>query len=320
MLSRSATLAPRRQRAARPGRRAQRLAALAALLALAAAVLAACGGSKPQPPAVAARVNGVAIPRSEVTRLEKVGTLTGQPVTEKVAVEQLVAEELIRQQAKRLGTSVLDPAVQQRLNEYVKQVGGQATLERRLEKLHLTVGDLRTSIAAALLGERLQATMFKDRTASRADALAFCRKNVPLFTQPAGVDLGLIQMRVERGAQDVIARIRAGQSFESAARQFSIDPESADNGGRVGWVRVDSLPAPLAKAVADLPLNTLSKPVQAGPGWYVVRVYGRRAASTMSFSQVRGPIRDELTRRKQAAALQKWVKQERARADVQILL
>ena len=129
MSSRSATLAPRRQRAARPGRRAQRLAALAALLALAAAVLAACGGSKPQPPAVAARVNGVAIPRSEVTRLEKVGTLTGQPVTEKVAVEQLVAEELIRQQAKRLGTSVLDPAVQQRLNEYVKQVGGQATLD-----------------------------------------------------------------------------------------------------------------------------------------------------------------------------------------------
>jgi foldase protein PrsA len=299
---------------------------VAALLALAVAAAlgpAACGKA-PAPTStpndVVARVNGVPITRAALQRVEKFGQFTGATLTDKSAVEQLVSEEMIRQQAGKLHISVSAKELQARVDTLAKSVGGMVALQGQLKVGGLTVADLQVSLRVVMLGEKLQVLMFYDTQATRGQALAYYRSRKSLFRQGAAVRLGAIVVRTEAQAADVISRIHKGQAFASAAEQFSADPESKQNGGMLGWVDVTSLPKALADGVADLMPNQLSKPVHVGPSWYIVKLYRRRPATTMSFAQVGDVILKELTRQQRSAALSKWVQTERTRAKVAILL
>jgi parvulin-like peptidyl-prolyl isomerase len=167
-----------------------------------------------------------------------------------------------------------------------------------------------------LVGEKVEASKYAGRAATRAEARAYYDENKTLFATPAAVRLGDLAVRREGIALSAIARIEAGQPFDNASRQFSVDPELKANGGMLGWVTVGSLPEPARKAVADLDVGELSAPVQVGGLWHVFKLYGRRVVQTQPFEQVAAVIQRELTRRTRAEALAEWVEQERERADI----
>ena len=309
-------------RASSPSRRAVlRASALAVLASLTLTLAAGCAGTpqpSPTPQKVAARVNGVAIAQAQVDRVVKVGAFSGQSLTDKSALEQLISEALIREEAKRLGVSVTAKDLDARLQQVAESVGGEKTLEQQLAAADLAVSDLRLSLEGVLLGERLQAVKFEDLQATQAEARAYYQKNLSLFKQGAAVRLGMIVVKREKIAADVIKRIEAGQPFETAAYQFSVDPEIRAKRGMVGWIAESSLPKSLQAALKKVEVGHLSAPTQVGASWYVLKVFERRPAGTMSFAQAGDLIQKELTRRKQADALTKWVEQARAQAKVQI--
>jgi parvulin-like peptidyl-prolyl isomerase len=287
------------------------------LTLLAACVLTlavGCGSSSETP---AATVDGRPIWRADVDRTVKTGELTGTPLTRKAAVEHLISEELVRREAERRDISVSPKDVTARLRTVARDAGGQARLKAQLKQAGLTMADFRRSVAAVLLEDRVRDDMFKAITATRAQARAYYDDKRDLFKVAGGVDLGALAVRTKPIAESVIERIRDGQSFESAAHQFSIDPELRDKKGRYGWVSVPTLPAPLRTAVAGLEAGQMSAPVEIQKMlWYVVRLYGRRPAETLPFDEVASGLQDQLTRSKRAKALNAWIK--RARADAKV--
>jgi len=313
----------KRSRLGHAGARSAATVLTLAVLASAAALGPAACGKPPapttKPSEVVARVNGVPIMRATLKRVEKFGQFTGSTLTDKSAVEQLISEELIRQQAGKLHVSVSAKELQARVDTLAKGVGGMAVLQRQLKGGGLGIADLETSLRVVMLGEKLQVLMFYDKQASRAQALAYYRSRPPLFQESAAVRLGQIAVRTQKIAQAVIARIEGGQPFANAALQFSSDPEGRDSGGMVGWVDVAAVPKPVADAIAKMKVGQISAPVNLG-GWHIYKLYGRRPATTLSFAQVGNVILKELTRQKRAAALTKWVQTERSRAKVAILL
>jgi parvulin-like peptidyl-prolyl isomerase len=299
------------------------------LLSLAAAggplVLTACGKSSvagaQSPNDVVARVNGVAITRASMQRVVKFGMLTGQPLSDKSAVAQLVSAELICQQAEKLHLSVSSKDLDARVKSLADGVGGLHDLEDQLRAYGLTIADLRASLQAVMLGELLQAKLFAGIQATRAQALNYYESRISLFRQNAAVNLGRIVMHTKAQAEDVIARIRNGQDFAAAAAQFSQDLESKQEGGALGWIDVTSLPDAVAEAIAKLKPGQLSAPVEISTfEWHIYKLYGRRPASTTPFAQVADAIMNELTRQQRAAALTKWVQKERKLAKISILL
>ncbi len=68
-------------------------------------------------------------------------------------------------------------------------------------------------------------------------------------------------------------------TFDNAAKQYSDDPNSAGNGGDLGWLTLDSLPHSFATVVPRLKLNTVSQPVDTRYGWDLVEVTGTRKAN-----------------------------------------
>jgi parvulin-like peptidyl-prolyl isomerase len=295
------------------------LAVLGALIGLGTVACAKQAAPTSKLNDVVARVNGVAITRAALKRVEKFGQFAGTTLTDRSAVEQLISEEIIRQQATRLHVSLSAKELQARVESLAQGVGGVAALQRQLKGGGLALADLETSLRAVMLGEKLQALMFYSTQATRAQALAYYRSRTSLFRQGAAVRLGNIAVRTQKIAEAVAERINKGQPFANAALQFSTDPEGKDNGGMVGWVDLASVPAPVAAALAKLDAGEITQPVNIG-GWHIYKLYGRRAATTLPFAQVADVIVKELTRQQRAAALTKWVQGQRAHAKVAILL
>jgi parvulin-like peptidyl-prolyl isomerase len=306
-------------------RSAPRLAIVAALAVMGAVIgLSAAACSKQSVPTaklndVVARVNGVSITRASLKRVEKFGQFAGTALTDRSAVEQLISEEIIRQQAGKLHVTLSAKELRARVESLAQGVGGVAALQRQLKGGGLALSDLETSLRVVMLAEKLQALMFYDTQATRAQALAYYRSRTSLFRQGAAVRLGNIAVRTEKIADAVAERIHKGQPFANAALQFSTDPEGKDNGGMVGWVDLTAVPQPVAAALAKLKVGEITKPVNIG-GWHIYKLYGRRVATTLPFAQVADVIVRELTRQQRAAALTKWVQGQRTHAKVAVLL
>jgi len=297
------------------------------LLAGPALLLGGCGDPSPDPSPsptpspdeVIARVNGEPVTASQLERAAAVAGFLGEGQSDDEVLEGLVEEALVAQEAARRGLEVPDDEVEARVAEVVEAVGGEPSLDEQLRAAGLDQDDLRSRLRVVVAGELLQDELFSDVKVTRAQARRFYDQNREAFTEPAAVRLGDIAVRTEAIAESVLVRIEEGQSFESAAGQFSADPELQASRGMLGWVTVASIPEPAREVVEGLRKGEISRPVQVGPLWHLFKVYDRRPQTTVSFDDVAAEIGDELTRRRRSAELADWVEEERQRADVVLM-
>jgi parvulin-like peptidyl-prolyl isomerase len=291
---------------------------IALLLLLAAALTAAaCGDDTPSDPVVA-RVDGRAVRQSDVDAVRAEARFNGDEGAD--ALLGAVDRELLRQEADRLGVQVAPGAVEDRTRSLSERLGGDQALNEALARSRVSREQLREGLAAGLLAEAVQDARYPGLVAGDAAVRAFYKRHLgDLFTEPGAVELGGIYVRNEGIAGNALERLRQGQPFESVARQFSIDPESKNAGGRLGWVRTDSLPGDLAAAAGELDVGAVSKPVQGMGGWWVLKVFDRRAERILPLSDVRDDLGELLTRRRRAAALERWLERERDDGGVEYL-
>jgi peptidyl-prolyl cis-trans isomerase SurA len=72
------------------------------------------------------------------------------------------------------------------------------------------------------------------------------------------------------------AQIVGGDDFATIAKSVSEDPESASEGGDLGWTEPDAFPPEIAPLIETMPLNQLSDPLKSRAGWHLVEVLGYR--------------------------------------------
>ena len=321
LLAETSLVRPRRGLSLRSPSFRAAFAAGALLLVGGALWAGGCGASSPgsaKTPAdrIVARVNGRPIRESQVTALLAEARLANQTTTEKKALDGVIDEELLRQEAERLGVTPPTALVEARLRVLERQVGGAAALDKALKSVRLTRAQLRERLAVVALGERVAAAKFPKLRVTRRAAEAYYRRHLFVFTEPAAVKLGDIVVRFERMADDAIERIRGGQSFYETAKTFIRDPELKRAGGQLGWVRTDTLPTAMAKAVAKMSPGQISEPVRSWGGFNVIKLYARRAARTIPFAKVESQVRAAALSQRRAAALRRWLDEARASAQI----
>jgi foldase protein PrsA len=264
--------------------------------------------------AVVARVNGHEIHRSQVDAARAQASLSQQALTYQQALKATIDEELVREEAQRLGVTISAADLDRRLAQVKASVGDAQQFAALLHGSGLTEAAFKQRLGVGLLEERLSQAKYPSLTASAAQARTYYDQNVSLFTDGAAVDLGDIVVKTRGEALTVLARLGGGQSFADAARQFARDAD----GGRLGWTLVSSLPKELAAAVAKLRPGQLSGPVASVGGVHVLKLYGRRSATVVTFAQARPQIVAELSLERQQTALLKWLVGARRAAKIAI--
>ncbi|NUU66160.1 peptidylprolyl isomerase SurA [Enterobacteriaceae bacterium BIT-l23] len=118
--------------------------------------------------------------------------------------------------------------------------------------------------------------------------------------------------------EQVAADIRSGKTtFSQAAKEFSEDPGSANQGGDLGWATPDIYDPAFRDALMRLQRGQLSSPVHSSFGWHLIELLDSRKVDKTDAAQKDRAYR-MLFNRKFAEEAQTWMQEQRASAYVKI--
>jgi peptidyl-prolyl cis-trans isomerase D len=98
----------------------------------------------------------------------------------------------------------------------------------------------------------------------------------------------------EAKANELLARINAGESFEDVARENSDDGGTAEQGGDLGVLTRTQLPGELGGAIFSMEEGAVAGPVETEFGFHIVRLDEIFERGPLPLDQVRGELMTEL--------------------------
>ncbi|MGP3590409.1 peptidylprolyl isomerase SurA [Vagococcus sp. WN89Y] len=119
--------------------------------------------------------------------------------------------------------------------------------------------------------------------------------------------------------EQIAADIKSGKmTFADAAKQFSQDPGSANQGGDLGWAAVDIYDPAFRDALMKLNRGQVSAPVHSSFGWHLIELLDTRRVDKTDAAQKDRAYR-MLMNRKFSEEAATWMQEQRASAYVKIL-
>lgn len=151
--------------------------------------------------------------------------------------------------------------------------------------------------------------------------------NLPDYTEPAKVRLREIVVRfdetneVEQGEKirRLLEDIRQGADFAEVARMHS-ESGSRDAGGDLGFFNEGELTDALGKAAFELEPGEVSEIIRLDKAFYIIRLEEKVEANTKPLEEVRNEVADAIFQEKMTGQMERFVKQLRERAILEIKL
>lgn len=119
--------------------------------------------------------------------------------------------------------------------------------------------------------------------------------------------------------EEIAANIKSGKTtFAAAAKEFSQDPGSANQGGDLGWAAADIFDPAFRDALTRLNKGQMSTPVHSSFGWHLIELLDTRNVDKTDAAQKDRAYR-MLMNRKFSEEAATWMQEQRASAYVKIL-
>ncbi|MCM8811994.1 MAG: peptidylprolyl isomerase [Candidatus Omnitrophica bacterium] len=250
-------------------------------------VASGCGG-KP-----AAVVNGQVITQQQVDdRMARLNPAYKRALggDKRRLLEEMIMETILLQEAKRRGLER-----DQTVDQLVREARRQILLGRLLE----------------IVREGQKKEVSDEEIAQAYEA------GKETFVEPETYRASHILVRTQEEAQKVLDRLKAGESFTKLAEEVSIDPSKA-RGGDVGYFSKGQLIPEFETAVENLKIGDYSGIVQTQLGYHVIMLTERKIARQLPLDEVKDQIQRQMTSRQQQRAVEEFIQQLRAKAQVQI--
>ncbi|EBN1978943.1 peptidylprolyl isomerase SurA [Salmonella enterica] len=119
--------------------------------------------------------------------------------------------------------------------------------------------------------------------------------------------------------EEIAADIKSGKTtFAAAAKEYSQDPGSANQGGDLGWATPDIFDPAFRDALTKLHKGQISAPVHSSFGWHLIELLDTRKVDKTNAAQKDRAYR-MLMNRKFSEEAATWMQEQRASAYVKIL-
>ena len=247
--------------------------------------LSACGSN-----GVAATVNGKEIKEEKITNyiesirsqsgLEDEDTwaqwlvdndLTPSGVREEM-IDSFADELLIASAAEERGATVDDSTVDYYVESMKSNYSTDEAWQSALESAGFTEDEYRETIKTSLLQNALLETFADEVTVDEDTALSYAKMYTTYYDGAKRSSHILFAADDEATAQQVLDQINAGTlSFEDAAKQYSTDTGSAENGGDVGWDALNSFVTEYTTALDELSKGEVSGLVTSSYGIHIIK-------------------------------------------------
>ncbi len=286
-----------------------------------------------------ATVNGVGILREDyeaaVAQTRQRFAAQGQQIPESELeafrteiLDQLVAEELLYQEALNQNLEPGEQAVESQFQQMRSQFGTDEEWQQALTQNQTSEEELRTQIERNALIQQLIATAVTDlEPVNEADIQAFYDENRELFDQGSQIAARHILISTEEletdeeiadarsRAEAIRDELRAGADFATLAQERSEGP-SGPRGGELGTFGRGQMVAPFEQAAFALEVGEISDVVQTQFGFHVIEVTEKLESAVVPLEQVSQNIGQYLGQQRQAEALAAYVDELREDAEI----
>jgi peptidyl-prolyl cis-trans isomerase C len=288
------------------------------------ALLTAC--TKELPPSVVAAVDSDSITVEEFTAelVPLVSSYQSPPSPQeeadfknlkKALLDQLIDKRIILAEAQKMGITVPEDELEDAFTRLKKSYpqGGFDELLRNDAALRQWKEGLRQRLLIEKVINRVsQPAAVVDEDAVRK----YYKKHRADFIASDQVRARQIVVKSRQEAEDLLKRIKGGDSFEELARKHSIAPE-ADQGGDLGFFGRDDMPEEF-NVVFSLQVGETSGIVQSPYGYHIFHVVAKRGEKESNFDEVKDRIGKMIAQEQEEKVFQRWLKKVKRKESITV--
>ncbi len=239
-------------------------------------------------------------------------------------LENLIMQKLLMREVEKAKIAITTNDLAQAKQEIPLPPG--MTFEQALESQNMTAQDFENMVKIKQLLDKKTAGV---AAVSDADLKKYYDENKARFEQPETVTARHILITVpekadakvradkKARAEDIRQQLIKGGDFAALAKQYSEDPGSKDKGGEYTFPRGQMVP-PFEQAAFSNELDKIGPLVETDFGYHVLQTTAKHPAKTLALAEVADHLRQYLSSQAKNEVVEKYLKQLRADAKVEI--
>jgi peptidyl-prolyl cis-trans isomerase SurA len=276
------------------------------------------------------QVRGLVMPREKLLRAQFSGDELVKKVKEarQAALQDLIDRQLIIQAFKQENFQIPDHFVEDRMQDIVRTDfgGDRNTFIKTLEAQNYTMGEFKKMEMEKMIVQAMRSKNVKLATvASPVKVEQFYKEHHEDFTSKEQVNLRLIMIPGHASdgeaaaqkamADEIFGKLVNGADFDRMAQLYSED-STREKGGDWGWVDRKTLAAPLEKAAFSVETGKISKVIDFGGNYYILKVEEKHGGETKSLADARPEIEKRLLQLEAQSLQEKWIASLRSKAYI----
>ena len=246
--------------------------------------------------------------KTQGRKFPKQGT-TDYAAIKNQAVTLLVQQAEREERAKEMGIEVSDKDVDKRLAAIKKQYfgGSEKKYRQQLKKQGLTDESVRRDVRGQLIADRVFKKVTRSVKVTGDEIHDYYIQHPQLYAQPQSREVRHILVKSKALAVKIHSQLKGGGDFAKLAKQYSTDPGSKAQGGKLTVSKGQTVPE-FDKAAFSLETNELSQPIKTQYGWHIIQALSKiKPRSTTPEKQVKASIKTQLEQQKKNEAMTEWV-------------
>ena len=243
------------------------------------------------------------------------------------ALNRLIEEKLILQEAKRRNVQVNDAEIDGRLQQVKSKFASEEEFEKAISGSGLTIGKLKDKYRDQLMMAALvNGIIYHNIQISPTQTAAYYYGHKSEFIQPGKAKFRILLLKfkpeqektaIKSHAEELLQRIRSGEDFSILAKQYSEGPNAAD-GGDMGFVTSGETIGQIDEAIFSLEGGQVSEVIETQAGCNIVKVEEKMPEYEFSLEEAKPMIEKRLYEREAELTVREFIDNLKEEAYVDV--
>ncbi|MBN2567850.1 MAG: peptidylprolyl isomerase [Deltaproteobacteria bacterium] len=251
----------------------------------------------------------------------------------KAALNGLINNMLIDQEAARLGIVVTDEDLDKTLHDILheKQLS-LSQLKDMLAQNNTTMEDYKEDMRRQIVKMRLIGKEIRSKIGvSKEEIGEYYAKHRSVYEGKESVRVQQIliiaqedadkekRSSMRERANKVLEFLRRGESFEQIATEYSQGP-AAQDGGDLGFIEKGIMLPEVDKEAFRLAKGEISNVIESHVGFHIIKIIDKRGSGVKPLEDVRDEIKESIVNEKAKIKFEKWIQELRKKSLIEIRL
>ncbi len=232
------------------------------------------------------------------------------------ALNRLIEEKLIFQEAVKREIAVEDSEIESRLEDVKKRFKSEEEFYQAIKDSGVTMARLKDKYKEQTMMRNLVKGLINTNVnISPTQITAYYNGNIKDFSVPKMARFKVLLVKplpdsnmdeTEKIVLQILDRIKDGQDFDILVKQFSQGP-NVDKGGDMGYMPAGGIIKELDDQIKLLNAGDTSGIIKTSTGFYIIKVVDKKEAGTLPINDVKDMIKDRLYQRESELTLREFI-------------